>query len=129
MIEPTKPSFVVDFDDPVVSPEYAPQHSLTATPMQVRWMPPSLADCTNANLLRCASEEGDTDAEGSEVDELEEEEIFSLSIPLKPVVPTLTLDEGDEGYEERNSYVDAAGLYPYHPSQVRFTALMLASDV
>lgn len=113
-----RPAYVVDFDEPFVSAGDSSRFNLAiVAPSELRWLPPSLAGRTNASRLSTAVLPEEQVDSGSEDDDNDDRSIL-LSIPLPGVIPTLTLREGDPGYEERNSYADA-GRYPYHPAQVQ----------
>ncbi|KAF8889584.1 hypothetical protein BD779DRAFT_1519959 [Infundibulicybe gibba] len=102
--------YVVGFSAPTVMPPPSAQVPSKA-PFRLRWMPPSLIHRSNADSLKSVSDPEYSDDEG------EPEEASTLSPPLHPVTPSIRADDGDDEYEERNSYAEA-GSHPYHPSQV-----------
>ncbi|GLB42343.1 putative zinc finger, C2H2 type [Lyophyllum shimeji] len=117
--ETAEPPYVVGFSTPTVMDPPAPTaHEMNKLRYKLRWMPPSLASRTNAHELLSLS---DDDSESE--DGLDEAEGCSWrsapSIRFPPVVPSLSAHdtEGNDHFEERNSYADAPS-YPYHPSQV-----------
>ncbi|KAJ7599056.1 hypothetical protein C8J56DRAFT_915760 [Mycena floridula] len=101
---------IFDRESPSISTASCSQPSSSVA----QWIPSSLSNSSNVTRLRQAPESGD-----EFVDDVDDNGYY-LTLPLRPSIPTLTLGPQDDGYEERNSYIEAS-LFPYHPAQ--FTGL------
>ncbi|CAL1699702.1 unnamed protein product [Somion occarium] len=97
--------FTVGFDEPIVSD--APQ--VGKLPSKLRWVPQSLSSRTNVDHLKDPTSDSEDEYASA---------CAVVSVPLPAVLPSSPKWDGDDRYEERNSY-ERFGMNPYLSSQWR----------